>query len=187
MFSIDFRSRFGTRASPLKGVPFDSLRRQARMGLLGKALGAVGDAAEHVVGAVQGNVLPPPPPKKVWCVTLRRKPTQTDEDKPEIGCCEKFWTKFFLFPFALVTYFIGWTINTIIWFLACVCFPCIGPQVCSMFVAARLEALQRGQPGAANAVKNDVENAMCCAKCMVKTYSNVYLYLICPLCDLCNW
>eukprot|EP00746_Dinoflagellata_sp_MGD_P011192 gnl/MRDRNA2_/MRDRNA2_123394_c0_seq1.p1 gnl/MRDRNA2_/MRDRNA2_123394_c0~~gnl/MRDRNA2_/MRDRNA2_123394_c0_seq1.p1 ORF type:complete len:130 (+),score=26.27 gnl/MRDRNA2_/MRDRNA2_123394_c0_seq1:103-492(+) len=109
--------------------------------IIGKMLqkGAVKVAAE-VAGGVAQQVLTPPPPK-VWCVTLRRRPPLTEEDQPEIGDCEKFCMKLFLIPFALITYIFGWVLYTIIYTIGTCCCPLVGPQFFVMLAQSRLQQM----------------------------------------------
>mmetsp|Transcript_11834 Transcript_11834/g.31229 ORF Transcript_11834/g.31229 Transcript_11834/m.31229 type:complete len:159 (-) Transcript_11834:9-485(-) len=158
--------------------------------MLASVIGNVAKQAANV--ATTSMVQAPRPPLKVWCVTLRRVPAQTEEDEPEIGGCEKAWLKSCLLPCALVAYFFGTCFHMIIYFIACTLCPCVGPTVFVAFAQARLKAYaSRAEGGGAQAgvqeAKRDAQRVTCVARTLVSSYIWVVLHMNRPLMDLWNW
>lgn len=152
------------------------------MQFFGKAAEAAAGAAGVIAGAQGG---PPPKPQAVWCIWLRRNPVVTKEDEPAIETCEKVCWKILLIPLALITYVFGWILYAIVYFIGCVCCPLVGPHLFTMLATARLQRMKAG--GGTEGLKNDIENAMCCAKYLVKTALFAQFQMILPLSQLCDW
>eukprot|EP00746_Dinoflagellata_sp_MGD_P001444 gnl/MRDRNA2_/MRDRNA2_102720_c0_seq1.p1 gnl/MRDRNA2_/MRDRNA2_102720_c0~~gnl/MRDRNA2_/MRDRNA2_102720_c0_seq1.p1 ORF type:complete len:163 (+),score=29.75 gnl/MRDRNA2_/MRDRNA2_102720_c0_seq1:88-576(+) len=145
------------------------------------------DTAQNMANNMQQKVTPPPP--KVWCVTLRRKPALTEEDQPEIGDCEKLCIKIFLIPIACLSYIFGWIIYFVVYTIGTCCCPLVGPQFFVILAKSRLEqmAAAKDPSKTANQAKADAENAKCCAMCLLNLSIFAYRDCICPITLLCDW
>mmetsp|Transcript_4899 Transcript_4899/g.7940 ORF Transcript_4899/g.7940 Transcript_4899/m.7940 type:complete len:154 (-) Transcript_4899:42-503(-) len=153
--------------------------------MLGKAIGMATNVASKAAGATSSA---PPPPKKVWCVTLRRKPTLTEEDQPEIGDCEKICIKMLLIPCAVVTNILGWLVICTLYMIGTCCCPLLGPGIFSFLVRARVNSAL-GSTAAENQeqLKKDTAQAACCVQCLISVAIFTGRDLISPLNKLCDW
>eukprot|EP00931_Biecheleriopsis_adriatica_P009051 TRINITY_DN110164_c0_g1_i1.p2 TRINITY_DN110164_c0_g1~~TRINITY_DN110164_c0_g1_i1.p2 ORF type:complete len:170 (-),score=39.92 TRINITY_DN110164_c0_g1_i1:55-564(-) len=152
----------------------------------GGAAAAAQAVAQKAMGSAEAK--PPPPPPKVWCFFLRRVPVKTEEDEPEIQCCEKTMIKICTIPLALMTYLLGWLISLFIYAVGCCCCPVCGPAIFTAFATARLQsASEFGAKHAMDATQADAKRAVGGLACLLSFYKWVYWNMIRPLGLLCDW